>query len=228
MIHKMKFYVLAMSALSILAGNSLFAKHDYRVTITNLTKGQIFSPALVATHSPEMTPIFELGEEASIELAAAAEDADLSGLLALMGSDPDVYEAAITGGPVLPGDSISVQLKGVGKRSSVRISLVGMLVTTNDAFFALNAVRVPVPFSFAGRTESYMSLAYDAGSEVNNEDCEFIPGPPCGNGGVRAEVDAEGYVYIHPGIHGIGDLSPDQFDWRNPVAKITVEAVWSW
>ena len=23
--------------------------------------------------------------------------------------------------------------------------------------------------------------AYDAGTEVNNELCEFIPGPPCGN-----------------------------------------------
>ena len=32
----------------------------------------------------------------------------------------------------------------------------------------------------------------------------------------------EGYVYIHPDIHGVGDLVPAARDWRNPVAKITI------
>jgi hypothetical protein len=32
----------------------------------------------------------------------------------------------------------------------------------------------------------------------------------------------EGYVYISNGISGIGDLAPNDFDWRNPVARVVV------
>lgn len=67
------------------------------------------------------------------------------------------------------------------------------------------------------------AAAYDAGSEDNSEDCAYIPGPPCGNGDVRDTVGAEGYVYIHSGIHGIGDLEPAEFDWGNPVATVKIE-----
>ena len=95
-----------------------------------------------------------------------------------------------------------------------------MLVTTNDAFAALNGVRLPR----RGRT-SFFSVAYDAGSEANTENCSDIPGPPCGNPGNRVEDGAEGYVSVHSGIHGIGDplqILPEERDWRNPVAWITV------
>ncbi len=35
----------------------------------------------------------------------------------------------------------------------------------------------------------------------------------------------EGYVHIHRGIHGVGDLVAAVHDWRNPVAKITITKV---
>lgn len=38
-------------------------------------------------------------------------------------------------------------------------------------------------------------------------------------------MPAEGYVYIHPGIHGIGDLPATNHDWNNPVAKVTIRQV---
>ncbi len=97
------------------------------------------------------------------------------------------------------------------------LSMAGMLVTTNDAFFALRGARVP-----AHGIRTFRSPAYDAGSEANNEDCAFIPGPPCMNPNVRATENAEGYVHIHAGIHGIADLDPAEHDWRNPVAEITL------
>ena len=50
----------------------------------------------------------------------------------------------------------------------------------------------------------------------------FIPGPPCGNAGVRDTGNAEGFVHVHAGVHGIGDLVAADHDWRNPVAKITI------
>ncbi|MCU7818248.1 MAG: hypothetical protein KZQ57_05120, partial [gamma proteobacterium symbiont of Lucinoma myriamae] len=37
--------------------------------------------------------------------------------------------------------------------------------------------------------------------------------------------DGEGFVHINRGIHGIGDLAADVYDWHNPVAKITITRV---
>ena len=35
----------------------------------------------------------------------------------------------------------------------------------------------------------------------------------------------EGYVHIHAGIHGVGNLNPALRDWRNPVAKISIRRI---
>ncbi len=37
---------------------------------------------------------------------------------------------------------------------------------------------------------------------------------------LRSEV--KGYVHIHAGLHGIGDMDAGELDWRNSVAKITI------
>ncbi|MEZ5601637.1 MAG: hypothetical protein R3F36_12070 [Candidatus Competibacteraceae bacterium] len=52
-----------------------------------------------------------------------------------------------------------------------------------------------------------------------------IPGPLCGGEGGSPNVGGEGFVHIHAGIHGIGDLNAADYDWRNPVATVTVERV---
>ena len=95
-------------------------------------------------------------------------------------------------------------------------------MTTNDAFYAVRGVKIPY---FGTRT--VLSPGYDSGTEGNNENCRAIPGPPCGNPGVRVMAGAEGFVHIHAGVHGIGPdfprgLDPAQHDWRNPMAKITI------
>ena len=69
-----------------------------------------------------------------------------------------------------------------------------------------------------------MALAYDAGSEANTELCDFIPGPPCGNH-VKDSSEAEGYVFVHSGIHGIGDIDAAMYDWRGPVANVVINEV---
>ena len=118
----------------------------------------------------------------------------------------------------MPGDS--VKLKVTVRGPFWLISAAGMLVSTNDGFFALTGGRVP----FYGKNSVAVG-AYDAGSETNSELCAFIPGPPCGNGGVRDTGAAEGYVHVHSGIHGTGDLDPSMHDWRNPVAHISIRPV---
>ena len=68
-------------------------------------------------------------------------------------------------------------------------------------------------------------VAYDAGSEENNEDCAYIPGPPCGNPFMDSGMPAEGYVHVHGGIHGGGGLDAAMYDWRNPVAEVTIDRI---
>ncbi len=56
--------ILILSVLMLGSGLALAGPLQYEVTITNLTKGQPFSPAVVAIHNARMTPIFTLGEPA--------------------------------------------------------------------------------------------------------------------------------------------------------------------
>lgn len=189
----------------------------YRVTITNLTYSQIIGPPVVATHA--IQNLFAVGKPASPEVAAIAEDADASGMLAALEADDRVLDFAIADGPLLPGASVTFELQAGGRYG--RLSALGMLVTTNDAFFGLNN------FSINGepRFKTVDVPAYDAGSEANTESCDDIPGPPCGNPFVRVTAGAEGFVHVHRGIQGGGDLDPVALDWRNPSARITVERV---
>jgi len=209
--------ILTLAALALPAAEAGAAPRGpgFRVTITNLTQGQIFSPPILAVHS-ERADVFSAGEPASDELAALAEDGDRSLLAAALEADPEVLSVILADNPIPPGESASFDVFVLGRFR--HLSAAGMLVTTNDAFFGLDSYTAPAP-----RSDVLMVPAYDAGTEVNSEDCGFIPGPPCGNGGVRDTVGAEGFVAIHSGIHGVGDLMPAESDWRNPVAKITIE-----
>ena len=186
----------------------------FEVRVTNLTRGQILSPPVVVAHGAGMR-LFRLGRKASPELAAVAEDADTSALEGVLASSAEVTEFVVGDGPVLPGQSASFTLDAA---AGDRLSVVSMLVTTNDAFAGLNGYDLD---SVAGRTRLAVA-AYDAGSERNSEDCSFIPGPPCGSGGVRNLNGREGFVHVHSGIHGGGDLDVATHDWRNPVALIEI------
>ena len=203
----------ASSATLAVAGNGPL----FRVTVTNLTRSQILSPPVVVVHDGEYA-LFTPGEPASSELAQLAEDAMEGPLLALLGTIPEVSLATVGGGGVPPGESLTIDVAARGRFDSV--SVVGMLVTTNDAFYAatLSATHA------RGKREAY-ALAWDAGSEANTEECAHIPGPPCFNGGVRVTDGAEGFVHVHGGVHGHGQLAAETYDWRNPAALVTVERI---
>jgi hypothetical protein len=224
---KHKTYAVVVTLLLILFVANGFASADqkrfekkYEVTITNLTRGQIFSPPIVISHNWNFR-LFNLGEEANQELAALAEDGDLGPITELIDTQYPNSDYAMAGGAVEPGNSVTVEIdtsRGLGL-----ISVAGMLVTTNDAFFAVRDVRTPLTGRVIVEAE-----AYDAGSEANSENCDFIPGPPCGNPNSRDTDGAEGYVYIHAGIHGVenSSLNPAEHDWRNPVAQIKIRRIY--
>ena len=185
----------------------------YLVTITNLTRAESFTPILVASHKRGVH-LFKLGSAASDELAMLAEGGNTAPLSDMLAANKRVTATSVSSGLLAPGASVTIKVSANGARY---ISLASMLIPTNDGFFALNNVRV----SGEG-VSTFYSPAYDAGTEMNDELCVDIPGPVCGGEGYSPNADGEGYVHIHSGIHGIGDLSAATYDWRNPVARITV------
>jgi hypothetical protein len=188
----------------------------YEVTITNITRQQTFTPILVATHSPRIE-FFELGAPASAGLAFLAEDGNPASLAAELAATGEVFDAQTIPGLLAPGASATVTVKARGRFDQV--SLAAMLIPTNDSFVALNGLNLP----HAGAVARTL-VAYDAGSEPNDELCVNIPGPRCGGQGA-SPGSGEGYVYVSPGVHGIGDLGPAVYDWRNPVARVVIRRV---
>lgn len=187
------------------------------VTVTNLTRGETFTPILVVSHRAGIH-ILELGAPASPELTAVAEAGNTGPLHDSPFASGLAYDSASTAGPVAPGASATVQVKVRGDFD--HITLAGMLIPTNDGFVAIDGARVPRH----RHTRVLYVPAYDAGTEINDERCANIPGPFCGGEGLSA-AGGEGYVHVHGGIHGIGDLDPARFDWRNPVARVRIERV---
>lgn len=212
----LSFLISLMLVISVLIGGQSYAQMGqiYQVTITNLTRGQTLSPPIVVSHTPEIQ-LFTLGAEASPELVSLAEDGMAGPLADLVATLPSVFDHTEATGPVPPGESVTLEIATHG--TFRLISAAGMLISTNDGFFAVQDVSV-VPWCEV----TVYAEAYDAGSETNSENCAFIPGPPCGNPGQRDTANAEGFIHIHAGIHGIGDLPPQEFDWRNPVAEIKI------
>ena len=217
---KQAFAIVTFSAATLLSGGVSADKDNRRfeVTITNITQGEIFTPIMVASHGKGVK-LYELGSPASPELEMLAEGGDTQPL-------SDALKAAgaldvVTAADVLPpGQSVTLYVKM--DRKNKYVSVASMLVPTNDGFFAVNGIRG----SHYGHTQVYFSPAYDAGTEENDELCVNIPGPPfiCAGEGFNPN-GGEGYVYIHPGIQGGGDLIASEHDWRNPVAKISIRGM---
>jgi len=202
-------------------------KTRYEVTITNLTRGQRFTSPFIVIHKPGVR-LFTLGEPVSPQLATLIEDASPNAFGTVLAALPEVKEVVTTASP--PGDALIDPGKAattIVETTTVfnQISFISSLIPTNDAFIAINGVAGP-------QGDTALSLfipAYDAGSERNDELCASIFGPSiteCGGaGGAGHPGGGEGFVYIHNGIHGVGDLNAALRDWRNPVARILIRRV---
>jgi hypothetical protein len=219
--------LVAIATAALLTGSALAdddqgGTQHWQVTIENLTPpgpgapgSQPLSPPLFVVHSGK-ADVWSVGDIASHPLAAIAEDANngpAESALAQLRGVREVFTGA--GGPIPSGASRAFVVETRGKFN--RLSVVTMLVNTNDAFTGLDSLRLD------GERIVRFRRAYDAGSERNNELAAFIPGPCCGNPFVR---DPEGeLIRRHPGITGVGDLDPAVYGWEEPVAKITIERV---
>ena len=211
------------------------AAADLTLTLTNLTNGTYFTPFLVTAHD-DRADLFEPGITASDELAALAEGGDIDGFIALLGGvDADTI-ANPAGGLLAPGDTVTFSMTTMPERPL--LSLAAMLLPTNDGFVGLDSLEIPI---VAG---SYVFdlLAYDAGSEANDElitgggapGVSGIPADPGGLNGTGGSgvtgIESNPTVHVHRGIlgdgdsgGGISDLDRTVHRWLNPVARLTID-----
>lgn len=221
--------------LPLLFGINQAQAADISVKVTNLTHGNHFTPLLVTAHD-DMTHLFHAGTAASASLRIMAECGDISMLSSdVGGADMDTIENP-AGGLLAPGQNTTADL--MTDAMHTHLSLVAMILPTNDGFVGLDAMELPTE---AG-TYTYYVNAYDAGTEANDE---LLPGTACaagvagipaapnmdgGTGGTGAAMaDTNSMVHIHRGVlgdtdsnGGISDLDSTVHRWQNPVAKIEV------
>ncbi len=197
----------------------------YEVVVTNITKGQTFTPILVATHAPSVR-LFQAGSPASQPLEILAEDGGTGPLTdALLDEGRRVGDVRTIDG-LLPAGQTSARIRVRAGRRHTRISVAAMLIPTNDTFFSVNGARLP------RYATTFDAPGYDAGTEENDQDCANMPGPRCGGEGFSEEPGPgdEGFVHIGNGFHELDPedpnvLGPFLYDWRNPVARVTVRRV---
>lgn len=215
----MKKSIYSLAILSSLFVSGAMAETNYDIKITNITKGQTFTPILALTHTPDIRA-FTLGEPAIPQLVSIAESGNTEPAISALTGLSNIGEVKDSGGVLAPGESVNMILSG--GENITHVTIVSMLIPTNDTFFAINAGKLPMDQD----SVTYRAIAYDAGSEENDELCANIPGPPgvCEGEG-DSEADGEGFVHIQSGIHGIGDISAARYDWRNSVAEITITKV---
>lgn len=222
------------AALLIAASTSNVFAQELDITVTNLTQGMYYTPFLVAAHNADMS-IFSLGDEASSELQMMAEGGDLSGLSAMMvNANADMVENP-AGGLLIPSMSFTTSLET--QDDNMYLSLVSMLLPTNDAFVGVNGWMIPSEPGIYTFTLS----AYDAGTEANDEirgggapDTPGMPVPPpldplLGVNGTGVSMTSEGFIHVHRGNLGDDDAVAGKSDvgntvqrWLNPVARVSV------
>ncbi|NQY81044.1 MAG: hypothetical protein HRT47_12105 [Candidatus Caenarcaniphilales bacterium] len=210
-------------ALAVLSVSSVSAA-SFEVKVTNLTQSQSFTPIIVSSQG-RMINIFGAGEAASSEIEAVAEGGDTSSLQTLLEAEAGIIDVQTSEGLLAAGSSSTVTVNA--PRRARYINLAAMLIPTNDAFIGLN--NYPAPRGLGNTATVYLN-AYDAGTEVNDELCSSIPGPgftECTTNNTTPEPTGTdvGFIHIHNGIHGVGDLTEATRDWRGPVAKVEITRV---
>lgn len=224
----------SLCVLTVLASGIVQAA-TVTVSVTNLTQGIYFTPLLVAAHAPS-SDVFEVGTAASASLQSMAE----GGSIAALSSDLNTAGAVVVGNPagglLAPAANTTATLLNVDLATQSRLSVVAMMLPTNDAFIGLDSLTIS-----ATTSGTYNINAYDAGTEINNEllvpgaggagqiGVPADPGGTTGTGGTGVAAGANGSIHIHPGVlgdtnatGGDSDLDSRVHRWLNPVARVTV------
>jgi len=192
---------------------------EFSVKVINLTNNQPFSPITGLLHGSSYQP-YSLGTSASSALETLAESGDNSAFL----SNANVDNSAAGSGILAPGANETIMLESDDDK--IRLSLLTMLVNTNDGFAAIEGVDI----SGLEKNESLMLHAkvYDAGTEANSEAAADVPGQM--GEGFNMTRDDRDFVSVHSGIVSMEDgLTTSALDsshrFDNPGAKVIITRI---
>ena len=225
---------------TVVVGGAAEAGKDprYRVRIVNLTDGQPLTPPVIAVHRSGFD-LFEVGDLASVGVMQVAENGNVPNLVSALGQARGVAEVVAGAEPLVPSDlpgsanhpdraSFVIE----APRHARFISLVSMLICTNDGFTGINHVWLP---EHVGDSRAIAANGYDAGTEINTEDfADIVPpcqalvgvtGPEPGTGASNPALLEGGVIRHHPGIAGGVDLVRSVHGWDDPVVRIQITRV---
>ena len=200
---------------------------SFRVSMTNLTANQPLSPLAVVAHSEGWSP-YNVGSPVSTELELLAEAGDNSDFISDAEASDEVFIAASGDGVFAPGGVSEVDIEFSEPESgTIHLSVVSMLVNTNDALTA--AANLDLSEFEVGDSQSWNLITYDSGTEANSETAASIPGPAAeGEGFNEARDDIRDALHAHPGVitsaDGLeGSVLDASHRWDNPSSRLVIE-----
>lgn len=152
----------------------------YRITVTNMTAGQPFSPPVLVLHG-EGYHAFEEGKGAGVGLEMIAE----SGNNAEFAADARARGLTVTADgatPILPGQSRSYTVQAASMQET-RLSMAAMLGKTNDGFTGVDNLLLDLQ---PGEQRTLDLPAWDAGTEADTETAATLGA--LGGGGVQSHA----------------------------------------
>lgn len=205
------------------------AMASFDVTVTNLTNAQPLSPVAVIAHQDGYS-VFTVGAAATVGLEELAEGGANGALIAEADADASVLVTASGTGAIGPAGSETIRVEVLeSDLPGLLMSTSTMLVNTNDAITGTNAVDISA--LAAGDSLTLTTIAYDAGTEANDELALNIPGPAGGGEGFNAaRDDIADRVAMHVGVVGSDDgfassNLDNQHRFDNPVARVRIERI---
>jgi Spondin_N len=210
---------------------------EYEIRLVNVTRTQWLTPPVVAVHERRVD-VYTRGRPASQGVSQIAENGNVDPLVeALTGARGVASVEVATSAdepPLAPDEETTVTLTGSWRAN--RLSLVSMLICTNDGFTGLDGLSLPTR---VGQARTFYGQDFDAGSEVNTEDMAHLV-PPCqalngvaddegapGTGMSDPELAERSVVRSHRGVTGIADLTPEAHGWdtSRPIVEVVVTRV---
>ncbi|MGI9305086.1 MAG: spondin domain-containing protein [Gammaproteobacteria bacterium] len=202
------------------------AMRTFDVTVTNLTNSQPMSPVAVVAHNGGFSS-FSVGQPASAGLELLAEGGDNSDFIAAADTSAAVFSTASGAGAIGPGGSETVSVSVPDANATdLLLTVMTMLVNTNDAFSGVSGLRVAD--LQPNQSDTVRGISYDAGTESNTEAASDLPGPAGnGEGFNAARDDRADAVTSHSGVVTADDgLATSGLNeshrWLNPVVQISV------
>lgn len=175
------------------------AAAKFEVRVTNLTLAQPLSPVAIILHNQGFNS-FQDGEAASVALEMLAEGGSNTDILSEAQAAAQYVTSASTSGPVGPSsiaDAVTLTVPSADL-TDLRLSVLTMLVRTNDAFTGTNAVNVSN--MAVGSSMTFNAPTWDSGTEDNTETTATIPGPGFGGEGFNAARETLNRVRFHQGV----------------------------